>query len=202
MRDVQAAGESALTADPDERPEDETGRPDEAAGTGARRTWPLLAVVAVVLFAADLATKTWVARDYADQHISTVIPHVLDIRLTRNAGAAFGLGAGATAVFSVVAVAVIVIIVRTASRLRSVGWAVCLGLLLGGAVGNLGDRLFRSPGVLRGRVVDWIHLHHWPVFNLADSGIVVGGILAVLLALWGFGLDGSRTHPDDPSGTG
>jgi signal peptidase II len=69
---------------------------------------------------------------------------------------------------------------------------VALGLLLGGALGNLSDRLFRSPGPLRGHVVDWIQLPHWPVFNVADSAIVVGGIVAVLLALRGVELDGSH----------
>ena len=76
-----------------------------------------------------------------------------------------------TAVFGLVAIAVAVAIVRTARRLRSLTWAITLGLLLGGALGNLGDRIFRSPGFLRGHVVDWIELPHWPVFNLADSAI-------------------------------
>ena len=71
-------------------------------------------------------------------------------------------------------------------------WAVTLGLLLGGAAGNLTDRLLRSPGVFRGEVVDWIQLPHWPVFNVADSCIVCGGILAVVLAARGIRLDGSR----------
>ncbi|HZC39203.1 MAG TPA: signal peptidase II, partial [Streptosporangiaceae bacterium] len=83
-------------------------------------------------------------------------------------------------------------IVRTSRRLGSAPWAVTLGLLLGGATGNLTDRLLRSPGTLRGDVVDWIQLPHWPVFNLADSAIVCGGVLAVLLATRGIRLDGSR----------
>jgi signal peptidase II len=87
---------------------------------------------------------------------------------------------------------VVVVIVRSASSLASTGWAVSLGLLLGGALGNLSDRLFRSPGPLRGEVVDWIELPHWPVFNVADSAIVIGGLLAVLLASRGIEMDGSR----------
>jgi signal peptidase II len=114
----------------------------------------------------------------------------LDLQLTRNAGAAFGLAGGATIIFTLVAAAVVVFIVATARRLRSKGWAVALGLLLGGALGNLGDRLFRDPGPLRGHVVDWIHLAHWPIFNIADSAIVVGGVLAVLLSMRGKRLDG------------
>ena len=99
-----------------------------------------------------------------------------------------------TAVFGLVAIAVAVAIVRTARRLRSLTWAITLGLLLGGALGNLGDRIFRSPGFLRGHVVDWIELPHWPVFNLADSAICVGGALAVFLSWRGIQVDGSHQH--------
>ena len=81
-------------------------------------------------------------------------------------------------------------ILRTSRRIRSVPWAITLGLLLGGATGNLIDRIFRSPGLFRGWVVDWIQVPHWPVFNLADSAIVCGGILAVLLSARGVHLDG------------
>jgi signal peptidase II len=84
------------------------------------------------------------------------------------------------------------VIVRTARLLQSRAWATALGLLLGGALGNLSDRLFRAPGPLRGHVVDWIALPHWPVFNIADSAIVTGGLLAVLLAFRGVEMDGSR----------
>src|SRR5260370_22472872 len=106
-----------------------------------------------------------------------------------------------TAVFTLIAVAVIISILRTSRRLRSLPWAMTLGLLLGGATGNLGDRLFRSPGPLRGYVVDWIELPHWPVFNVADSAIVCGGILAVLLPPPGHPLAGThdpaRESPGD-----
>src|SRR5581483_10915233 len=120
-----------------------------------------------------------------------LIPHVLTLTLTRNAGAAFSIGTGATVVFSAVAIGVVVVIARAARTMASRGWAVALGLLLGGALGNLTDRVFRAPGPLRGHVVDWIELPHWPVFNLADSAIVVGGVLAVLLVFAGVELDGS-----------
>jgi signal peptidase II len=95
---------------------------------------------------------------------------------------------------------VIVVIVRTARRLGSTGWAVSLGLLLGGATGNLVDRIFRAPGPGRGAVVDFIDFRVWPVFNLADSAIVVGGLLAVVLSMRGVELDGTRkVDPADPS---
>jgi signal peptidase II len=105
-------------------------------------------------------------------------------------------------------VGVIIFILRTSRQLRSLPWAITLGLLLGGATGNLTDRLLRSPGLFRGDVVDWIQLPHWPVFNLADSAIVCGGVLAVLLSALGYRLDGTRDrlrgtgNTDGPGGRG
>jgi signal peptidase II len=116
----------------------------------------------------------------------------LTLVVSRNPGAAFSIGPSLTVVFTAIAVGVIVFILRTSGRIRSLSWAVSLGLLLGGATGNLTDRLLRSPGPLRGHVVDWIMLPHWPVFNLADSSIVCGGVLAVLLAMRGVHIDGSK----------
>jgi signal peptidase II len=117
----------------------------------------------------------------------------------RNTGAAFSFAQGATIVFSLLAVAVAVVIVRTSRRLFSTGWAVALGLVLGGAVGNLVDRVFRDPGFLKGGVVDFISVFGpdgrvWPVFNAADSAIVCGGILGAVLALRGIDLDGGRAR--------
>jgi signal peptidase II len=169
--------------------------PAEPAAPPRRRLWLLLIVAGVVLVA-DVISKQLVVAHLSNRAPVTVIPSVLDLELTRNAGAAFGLAAGATIIFSVVAAAVVVFIARASRRLGSVGWAWALGLLLGGALGNLGDRLFRAPGPLRGHVVDWIHLHHWPVFNFADSGIVIGGLIAVLLSMRGIRLDGHSHHDD------
>jgi signal peptidase II len=141
--------------------------------------------VAAAVAAADVVSKVIVVRRLAGRPPVHVLDGVLELTLTRNAGAAFSVGVGATVLFTLVAVVVIVAIVRTATRLQQVSWAVALGLLLGGAVGNLVDRLGRSPGPFRGRVVDWIHLTHWPVFNIADAAITVGAILAVLVMLVG-----------------
>ncbi len=159
----------------------------------------LLAVAALVL-AADVVTKAVVVEQLADRAPVRLLGGFLHLALTRNSGAAFGIGAGATILFTLVAVVVVVVIARTASRLCSLPWAITLGLLLGGALGNLIDRLLRDPGPLRGRVVDWIQLPHWPVFNLADSAIVLGGITAVVLSARGIGADGSRSpRRPDPS---
>jgi signal peptidase II len=115
----------------------------------------------------------------------------------RNTGAAFSFAEGFTVVFTLVAVVVAVVIVRTARTLFSTGWAVALGLVLGGAIGNLVDRVSRSPGFLRGGVVDWISVFApdgrvYPIFNLADSAIVCGGLLGAVLALRGVEFDGTR----------
>jgi signal peptidase II len=152
----------------------------------------LVAGIAAAVLVTDVVTKLVAVAKLAHRDRVTVVPHVLWLTFTRNAGAAFSVGTGATVLFTVVAVSVVIVIVRTARSLVSAGWAVALALMLGGALGNLSDRLFRSPGPLRGHVVDWIELPHWPVFNIADSAIVVGGLLAVLLALRGIEMDGTR----------
>ncbi len=150
----------------------------------------LLGIAAAVL-ALDITSKLLVVANLSDRQIR-LLGGFLTLRESRNPGAAFSLGTGETVLYSVIALAVIVVILRTSRRIRSVPWAVCLGLLLGGATGNLIDRIFRSPGLFRGWVVDWIQVPHWPVFNLADSAIVCGGILAVLLSARGVHLDGRR----------
>jgi signal peptidase II len=148
--------------------------------------------VAAFVLAADVISKSIVVARMADHLPIRLLGGLLTITLTRNGGAAFSIGTSMTIVFTAIAVGVIVYILRTARNLRSIGWAITLGLLLGGATGNLLDRIFRAPGPFQGHVVDWIELPHWPVFNLADSSIVCAGVLVVLLALCGIRLDGTR----------
>jgi signal peptidase II len=174
----------------------DTPQPDLA---GPPRRIRLLLAVAAGIFGADLITKTIMVATLSDRAPIRLLGGLLTLRVLRNSGAAFSIGTSMTAVFTLIAVVVIVSILRTARRLRSLVWAVTLGLLLGGATGNLGDRLFRSPGPLRGHVVDWIELPHWPVFNVADSAIVCGGILAVLIAARGIRLDGARDRARESS---
>ena len=154
--------------------------------------------MAGLVLAADVISKAIVVASLDPGQIVRLAGHYLELTNTRNSGAAFSVGTGATVLFTAVAVIVVAVILRTAKRLRSLGWAICLGLLLGGALGNLVDRLLRSPGPFRGEVVDWIQLPHWPVFNLADSAIVIGGVVAVLLSSRGISLDG-RTSDDETS---
>ena len=163
--------------------------PQEPAGP--RRVGLLLGVAAAV-FIADVISKIIVVAALKPDQPVWLISGLLDLNLTRNSGAAFSFGTGQTVAFTAIAIGVIIFILRTSRRLYSLPWAVTLGLLLGGAAGNLTDRLLRAPGVFRGDVVDWIQLPHWPVFNVADSCIVCGGFLAVVLAARGIRLDGSR----------
>ena len=162
----------------------------------------MLAGVAAFVLAADIATKAVIVAHLRPDQPVHVLGNVLEFWLTRNPGAAFSVGTGETVVFTVIAFGVIVYIARTARKLYSAGWAIALGLLLGGAMGNLGDRIFRAPGLFRGYVVDWIGVvpRYYPIFNLADSAIVCGGILTVILAMRGFHLDGTRG--DVPAGSG
>ncbi|MBO0770756.1 MAG: signal peptidase II [Actinobacteria bacterium] len=163
-----------------------------AVAKPSRRRVVLLVVIAATVYLLDQVSKAVVVATLRPGQVVHLIDGVLQLQVLRNSGAAFSIGTSMTVVFSLIAVGVIVFIVRTSRRLGSAPWAVTLGLLLGGATGNLTDRLLRAPGTLRGDVVDWIQLPHWPVFNLADSAIVCGGVLAVLLATRGIRLDGSR----------
>jgi signal peptidase II len=153
-----------------------------------------MAAVAAFVFIADVVSKTLVLSKLPGRPPVKLLGGLITLRLTYNAGAAFGVGTSYTAVIALIAVGVVMFIVRTARRLRSIAWSVALGLLLGGAVGNLSDRLFRSPGPFRGRVVDWINLPHFPwTFNIADASIVCAAALIALLALTGRNIEGPRT---------
>jgi signal peptidase II len=167
-----------------------------AVGGGRRRRIGVLVSVGALVLAADAATKAIVVAHRRDDQPVPLIGNILMLWLTRNPGAAFSVGTGETIVFTVIAFAVVIAIARTARNLYSLGWAIALGLLLGGALGNLADRIGRAPGLFRGDVVDWIAVTaHFPIFNLADSGIVCGGILTVLLSMLGYRLDGTRGEP-------
>ncbi|MGC4955275.1 signal peptidase II [Actinomadura citrea] len=174
----------------------------ETAGSPRPRRVGVLVAVALAALAADIVSKIIVVSTLQDRAPVRLLGGLLTLRETRNSGAAFSIGTGYTIVFTLIACGVVVAILRTARNLRSAPWAVCLGLLLGGAVGNLIDRLLRAPAPLKGHVVDWIQLPHWPVFNLADSAIVCGGVLAVLLAARGLQVDGTRLKDDAPGTDG
>ena len=157
----------------------------------------VVAVVAVIVIALDQWTKNWALttmrlRMGADGEGPINLAGTwLRLVYVENTGAAFSLGTGVTWIFSLIAVIVIIVIIRTATRLGSIWWAVALGGLLGGAIGNLIDRLTRAPGVGRGYVVDFIQLPYWPVFNVADMCVVGSAILMVALTLFGVSYKGA-----------
>lgn len=192
-------------AEPASTEETQTGSQEtQAASTDARppRRVGLFAMAAAIVLAADVATKIAVVGSLEGERPVRLLGGAVYLVLFRNSGAAFSMATGLTWLLTIIAMTVVVVIIRLAPKLRSVGWAIGLGLVLGGAAGNLIDRLFRAPGPLRGHVVDFLSVFApdgsvFPVFNVADSGIVVGGVLLMLLAVLGRDYDGSRHHRGD-----
>ncbi|MFE1309675.1 signal peptidase II [Streptomyces sp. NPDC058755] len=175
----------------------DTGEQGAAAPqrTGRGRRIAVLFAVAAFAYALDLISKMIVVAKLEHHAPIEVIGDLLELHAIRNPGAAFGFGAAFTIIFTLIAAAVIVVIIRLARKLYSFPWAIALGLLLGGALGNLTDRIFREPGIFQGEVVDFIAPKGFAVFNLADSAIVCGGILIVLLSFRGLDPDGT-VHKD------
>jgi len=157
-----------------------------------RRPVVALLGLAAVVVAVDQLTKAWAEATFTQGERVPLVGDLLGLTLLYNDGAALSIGGGMTWVFTLAAVVVSVVILRIAPRLGSRGWTVALGLLLGGAVGNLVDRLFREPGFARGHVVDFIAYLDWFVGNVADIAIVVAAGMVVVLSLAGIGVDGRR----------
>jgi signal peptidase II len=158
----------------------------------------LLSLIAVLVLAVDIVTKTLAVSQLEGRAPAELFGGLVWLTVIRNPGAAWSMATGYTWILSLIAITVVIVLIRVARRLRSTGWAVALGLVLGGAIGNLVDRIFRAPGPLRGHVVDMVSIvrpdgSFFPVFNAADSAVCCGGILLVLLALTGRELDGTRT---------
>jgi signal peptidase II len=156
-----------------------------------RVVWVCVAVVGLAL---DVVTKVIAVSQLEPGQPVRLLGGLLTLRLIRNAGAAFSQGERFTPIFAVVAVLVLAYVaIRLVPRLGHAGWAVALGLLSAGVAGNLTDRLFRSPGVLRGHVVDFLELPHWPVFNVADMCISAAAAMVVVLGvIKNVGVDGRR----------
>ena len=165
--------------------------PEPGLSAPRRRRVGILLVVAAVVYAIDALTKYLVVAHLTPGKPVHLLGSVVQLDYTRNSGAAFSIGWGYTAVFSLIAIGVILVILRLARQLYSAPWALALGLLLGGAAGNLTDRIARAPGVFRGWVVDFIQVRDFAILNLADAAITCGGVLMVLLALRGLHPDGT-----------
>ena len=186
---MQAARGASLS------PSDPDGSDGPHAGSGRirRRCLLLLAVVATIGYATDLTTKVLAVQHLTGRPPVRVVGDVLTLYLARNPGAAFSTGTSYTVVLTFVAVAAAVAVLWLARRLGSIGWSLALGFLLAGVLGNLTDRLFRSPGFLEGHVVDFLRLPNWPIFNVADVCINVAAALIILQAVRGISLDGRRS---------
>ena len=165
--------------------------PPSGPRPAARRRVGILFAVAALVYVLDVVTKLLVVSHLTPDQPVRVIGSLLQLTYTRNSGAAFSIGWGYTAIFSLIAIGVVFVILRLARNLYSGPWAIALGLLLGGAAGNLTDRIARAPGPFRGWVVDFVQLPHFAIFNLADAAITCGGVLMVLLAFRGLHPDGT-----------
>jgi len=182
-------------------PVTDTGDQQAPEQPAPRRVRLLLSVAAVVL-GLDIATKVLAVKLLTPGQPVSIIGDTVTWTLVRNSGAAFSMATGYTWVLTLIATGVVVGIIWMGRRLVSPWWAIGLGMILGGALGNLMDRFFRSPGPLRGHVVDFLSIGWWPVFNVADPAVVGGAILLVGLSLFGYEFDAAgRRGPDDESGT-
>jgi signal peptidase II len=162
----------------------------------------LFAAVALAAYALDLGSKLLAVDRLSGRADVPLVGDLLVLHLTRNPGAAFSTGTEYTVVLTCVAMLAVLVVLYLSRRVGSAGWAVALGLLLAGVAGNLTDRLFRAPGPLRGHVIDFLMLPHWPVFNIADMCINVAAALILVQAFRGIRIDGGRTSDREPTTSG
>jgi signal peptidase II len=167
--------------------------PPEIPPTSSSRHRRLFAVVALTAYAVDLGTKLLAVAKLNSGEPRQVVGDLLRLDLVRNPGAAFSTGTSYTLILSVIAVIAAGVVIRFGRRLGDATWAVALGLLLAGVCGNLTDRVFREPGFLRGHVVDFLELPHWPVFNVADMLIDAAVVLIVFQTWRGIKITGARS---------
>lgn len=189
MPDLQGTAGAALTP---EHPADETPPSAEVQRRPSAKLIGLLVGVAALGYGLDQATKAWASSALDPARPKQLVGSLLQLHLTSNPGAAFSIATNATWVLTIIAIVVIVATIFIARRLRSKPWACALGLLIGGALGNLTDRFVRAPGGGKGHVVDFLELPHWPIFNVADCCVVGAACLIALLAFLGIGIDGRR----------
>lgn len=170
---------------------------DQSAPSRRRLVPLVLVAVAAIIFAVDQLVKNWVVTHLPEGETVPVLGEFLQWHFVRNPGAAFSMASGSTWIFTILAAVVVVVILWQIRRLRSISWSIFLGLLLGGVLGNLTDRLTREPGFPVGHVIDfistpWLWLG-FPqgIYNIADMAIVGGMILFVGITLLGLPVDGS-----------
>jgi signal peptidase II len=167
-------------------------QPDAPPSTRRRALLIALFSISAVVLVVDQVSKAWAISSLAEGERRDLVGSLLGLQLVFNPGAALSIAEGMTWVLTIVAAVVIVVVIRASRRIGSWAWAVALGLLLGGALGNLVDRLVREPGLARGEVIDFIAYANWFVGNVADIAIVSAAVLVVILAALGVHLDGTR----------
>lgn len=155
----------------------------DASRAAARRRTRISLAIVVAVVAFDQATKTWAVHRLDEGPVS-VFGTGIEFRLSRNTGSAFSLFQGFTPLLAVLAVVIAVVLVRAVRRTDDLVSLIALSLVLGGATGNLLDRVIRSPGFLHGAVVDFVHVGRFPTFNVADSAITIGAVLLVVRTLF------------------
>ena len=187
---MQAARGASLS--PSEQP-----HPVSDPSAERKRLRTLFLSIAAVAWLADLATKAAAVHWLQGRDDIELIGSLLKLNLVRNPGAAFSTGTSYTAVLSVIAIGAALLVLWVSRRLGSTAWAIGLGCLLAGLLGNLTDRLFRAPSPFHGHVVDFLELPNWPVFNVADILINVAAGVIILQALRGVRLDGTRAKDAD-----
>lgn len=174
----------------------QTAAPPQATARDRRRNTALVVGIGAVWVLLDQASKMWAEAELTGRPPVPLLGDLLQLRLLYNPGAAFSMGTGSTWVFTVLASVVVVVLLWQAREVAHPGWRWAFGLLLGGAGGNLTDRLLRDPGPGRGHVVDFIELPNFPVFNIADIGITSAAVLIALLALRGVPLVRDEPSPE------
>lgn len=182
---------------PDDAAAGDEPTPEEAPP--APTNWRLigrLTVLAVLVTAVDQLTKWWAENELAGREPIQIVGDLLQLRLLYNSGAAFSIATGMTWLLTLIVIVVIVVVIRASAKLGSKGWAIAFGLLLGGAFGNLIDRLFRDPGFLEGHVVDFIDYGGLFVGNIADIAITVAAVLIAVLTWRGITVDGTHRGSD------
>ena len=198
---MQAArGASLTSSDSTEPAATDPAARDAQAGArhrAHRRALGVFVLVAVLGYTLDLITKALAVAHLTGRPAVSVVGDLLTFYLARNPGAAFSTGTSYTVLLTFVAFGAGIVTLWFARRVVSTGWALGLGFLMAGVLGNLTDRLFREPGPFRGHVVDFIQLPHWPIFNVADMCINIAAAVIILQAVRGVSIDGTRHSRKD-----
>jgi signal peptidase II len=188
---MQAARGASLSSSDQTSPDTKTPQ--------RRRYIALFAAIAAIGYAVDVTSKIIAVKALTGEPPVEIVGHYFTLYLARNPGAAFSTGTSYTIVLSVIAIIAAIVVTWIARRLGSLGWTIGLGFLLAGILGNLTDRIFRSPGPLRGHVIDFFMFPNFPVFNVADICINIAAGVIIIQALRGLRVDGQR-HDDHAAG--